>query len=63
MRITIVITNPDLAGAQNHVLTLIEGLRAKHEFTCISMSFNEHSSKSIDFHANQWISMEVNEFL
>ena len=33
-----------------------------NEFTCKSMSFNEHPSKSIDFHANRWISMKSMDF-
>ena len=35
MKIVIVITKADLAGAQNHVLELVKGLLRKHEFVVI----------------------------
>ena len=35
MKIAIIITNPDRAGAQMHVLSLLDGLNSKHEFLVI----------------------------
>lgn len=66
MKIAIIITSSDRAGAQMHVLSLIKGLRSKHHFILITGSkgflTDEVDKLGIDYHVVETLNRSISLF-